>query len=342
MRQITKILITGATGFVGSHILETLINIKHQDLQIVVACREPSKLIPQYNGEVRQGDLRDKDYLDRVLVGIDIICHAAGWSSFEKSGDKCNNAYLEPTLDLINRANEWRVSRFINLSSIYAASPHQRNNAESKGKPRAYWPMMNCHIAVEDYLRNYHQPRCQFINLRLGLYSGKRLNMGLLPLLLARSKEPLLSYITGRLGYFPLIDGRDIGQAFVRAALGPFESSYNSLNITGPEVATHAEVMAFIKDQIHTTPLNIGLPSSITTPLLWLQGKMRKLGEQPLFTPAMLDMLKSPIIDNTQATQQIGYDPQVSWQASMLDTLELHKNQMLSLDITQTDRPLNI
>lgn len=234
------------------------------------------------------------------------------------------------------------MSRFINLSSIYAASTNQRNNAESKGKPRAYWPMMNCHIAVEDYLRNYHTPRCQFINLRLGLYSGKRLNMGLLPLLLARNKQPLLPYITGQLGHFPLVDGRDIGQAFIRAALGPFEHSYNSLNIIGPEVATHADVMEFIKDQTHTAPLNIGLPSPIAGSVLWLQGKIHKLDKQPLFTPAMLNMLKSPVIDSIQATQQIGYDPQVSWQASLLDTLELYKNQSLNKEITQADPSLNI
>jgi len=122
------------------------------------------------------GDLRDPDYLDRVLTGIDIVCHAAGWSSFEKSGDTCNQAYLEPTLDLINHAIEWRVKRFVNLSSLYVAKAKQRNNANAIGKPRAYWPMMNCLIAVEDYLRSYTECRTHFINLRLGLYSGKRLN----------------------------------------------------------------------------------------------------------------------------------------------------------------------
>ncbi|RDH85681.1 MAG: hypothetical protein DIZ80_01780 [endosymbiont of Galathealinum brachiosum] len=339
---MTKILVTGANGFVGSHILETLMKIQHQDLEIVAACRTPSKLIPSYKGEVRQGDLRDPDYLDRVLVGVDIICHAAGWSSFEKSADTCNKTYLEPTLDLINHAIEWRVSRFINLSSIYTASINQRNNADATGKPRAYWPMINCHIAVEEYLRNYQDPRCQFVNLRLGLYSGKRLNMGLLPLLLARSNQAILPYVTGKSGYLPIVDGNDIGQAFVRAALGPFESSYHSLNITGPETASHTDVMSFINEQIKATPLRPGLPSSLASPILWLQGKTHKIGNQPLFTPAMIDMLKCPVIDNKQTNQQIGYDPEVSWQASLLDTLESYKNQSLNISLSQPYQDLNL
>ena len=308
----------------------------------MAACRDPSKLIADYSGEVRQGDLRDPEYQDRMLVGIDIICHVAGQTSFEKSTDSCTQNYLEPTIDLINRAIEWRVSRFINLSSLYSASVSERNNPSAIGKPRAYWPMMNCHIAVEEYLRNYQQPRCQFVNLRLGLYSGKRLNMGLIPLLLNRVNSAKLPYLTGQTGHFPLVDGRDIGQAFVRAALGPFEASYNCLNITGPETPSQAEVMSFLEQQVHVKPLSFGLPSVIASPWLWLLSKTRRSADQPLFTSAMLDMLKCPTIDLQQANQQIGYDPEISWKASLMDTLESYKNQSLNNNISQVDRPLNL
>ena len=299
------------------------------------------------------GDLRDPDYLDRVLVGIDIICHAAGWSSFENSGNQSNNAYLEPTLDLINRAIEWRVSRFVNLSSLFVAPAKQRDNANAIGKPRAYWPMINCMIGVENFLKAYGEQninsRCQFINLRLGIYSGKRLNMGLIPLLLARSGLAILPYINGHLGHLPLVDGRDIGQAFVRAALAPFETSYTSINIAGPSTPAHSEIIQFIEEQTHLKLLSPGLPSTLASSILWLQGKAHRfnrlseqLNGQPLFTTAMLDMLKSPVITNTQSENILGYDPKISWQASLLDTLELHKKQSLNHNISQLNRALNL
>ena len=311
-------------------------------MQIVAACRDPSKLIPEYRGEVRKGDLRDSDYLDRVLTGIDIICHAAGWSSFERSGKTANHAYLAPTLDLINHAIEWRVSRFINLSSIYVAAASKRNHAETKGHPRAYWPMINCHLAVEDYMRNYQKPRCQFVNLRLGLYSGKRLNTGLLPLLLARTEQIMLPGITGRLGHLPLVDGKDIGQAFVRAALAPLEPSFTSLNVAGSQSPTHSEVMKFIEKQLQSSPLTTGLPSFVASPVLWLRSRINKYNDQPLITLAMIDMLKAPVIDNAYSQTQIGYEPEISWQASLLDTLESHKNQLLKTELSQSYRALNL
>lgn len=230
----------------------------------------------------------------------------------------------------------------MNLSSLYVAKANQRNNAASIGKPRAYNPMLNCLIATEDYLRTYTASHTQFINLRLGLYSGKRINMGLLPLLLSRSGQSSMPYISGQLGHLPLIDGKDIGQAFARASLAPIEESYSCLNICGPEVPSHEAVMRFIKTHISHSPLNWTLPSSLATAVLWSQSKFQQFEQQPMLTSAMLDMLKSPLISNQQASQQLGFDPIVSWQASLLDTLEAYKNQSLNTDLSQPSKSLNL
>ena len=61
--------------------------------------RDADRLLPSYKGEVRVGDLRDADYLDRVLVGIDIICHAAGWTSFLNHQQTSQQLYLEPSVE---------------------------------------------------------------------------------------------------------------------------------------------------------------------------------------------------------------------------------------------------
>ncbi len=317
--------------------------LEHPDITVVAACRNPDKLLPAYNGEVRIGDLRDSDYLDRVLVGIDIICHAAGWSSFENTGNTSTEAYLEPTLDLINHAIEWRVSRFVNLSSLYAAPPAHRNDADYKGKPRRYWPMMNCLIAVEDYLRNLTESRCQFVNLRPGLYSGSRLNTGLLAWLISHAGESTLPRIYGYLGHLPLVDGRDIGQAFARAALAPIDAGYCSMNISGPTTPSQIEVMQFLTNQaINQSLLKPPMPASLASLYIWLQGKFLNFGSLTAANTSMLDMLKSPLIDNKQAASLIGYDPEVSWQASLLTSLEVINNQELNKHTSQPYRPLNI
>lgn len=339
---IIKILVTGASGFVGHHVLQSLMQIQHSELQVIAACRNVDKLPAGYQGEVRCGDLRDANYQDRLLVGINVICHAAGWNSFERRQDPQHQAYLEPTLDLINRAVEWRVQRFVNLSSLFVSTPAQRNSAQLAGKPRASWPMLNGLIAVEDYLRQYRDSRTQFINLRIGLYSGKQLNMGLLPLLLARSGHYSLPYYQGSYGHLPIVDGQDIGQAFSRAALAPLDAGYHSVNISGAETPSHKAVMQFIKTQLGHSPLNYALPAPLAELVLFSRNLSGQHAQQPLFTSAMRDMLASPEIDLQPAQTLLGYDPQISWQASLLDTLEEFKHQRLNPALSQPVKSLDL
>ena len=54
------VVITGATGFVGSHVLQAFVDINHKDLHIIAACRDRTKLIKTFKGEIREGDLHFK------------------------------------------------------------------------------------------------------------------------------------------------------------------------------------------------------------------------------------------------------------------------------------------
>ncbi len=314
---IAKILVTGASGFVGSHVLQALMAIEHRDVRYVAACRNPARLIPEYRGEVRIGDLRDPDYLDRLLVGIDIVCHAAGEMPFGNHGKTCAESYLGPAIDLFEHAVEWRVSRFVNLSSIAVAATGQRNNADAPGRRRRGQAMVNGLLAMEDYLRANASRGCPVINLRAGIYSGRRLQHGLLPWLLNTRLPPA----TGRYAYLPLVDGRDLAQAVIRAALAPRQAQYASFNIIGPDLPTHGQVAEFLARQGRTPRRFPALPSFITRPLFGLAAHTAAFARAPLITPALNNLLHNPPMDNRKAMAQLGYDPEIGWQASLYDWL---------------------
>ncbi len=76
-----RVLVTGAAGFVGSHVADLLAD---QGDEVVVL----DALLPQAHGgaeppewtrrhEFVRGDVRDRSVLDRVLPGIDAVCHQA-------------------------------------------------------------------------------------------------------------------------------------------------------------------------------------------------------------------------------------------------------------------------
>ena len=316
--------------------------IQHDDLEIVAACRDPAKLLPAYKGEVRVGDLRDASYLDRLLVNIDIVVHTAGWTSFAYDTKKSSQLYLEPTIELINHAIEWRVSRFVNTSSLVCAPLKQRHNPASPGLPRSYWPMINCLIAVEDYMQAHAKIGCTMVNLRLGMYSGHRMNTGLLPLCLDRLKTQSISYASDSASHFPLIDGLDIGQAFARAALAPSLTNFEAFNITGPDQPSASDVFHFLQQQRPSLKTAYALP-----PLLshfharWLEFNKTPQGESR-FTRSLTELFKHPEFSNELAKDKLGYDPEISWQASLHKLLGDEKKITHAPLLSSASKTLNL
>ena len=70
-----KILITGASGQIGSYVLETF-----EDRWDVVGVD-----LKPHMDKVVQGDLRDYKFVERVVKDVDVVIHLAAQVSVERS-----------------------------------------------------------------------------------------------------------------------------------------------------------------------------------------------------------------------------------------------------------------
>ena len=108
-----KILVTGATGFLGRHLVERL---HHDGFQIRCTVRDPRKAahLIQYNDiEIVRGDLSNPQTALVGANGVDAIVHAAahlgGWD--KREGFIRYN--LESTRNLLDAAVQYGVKRFV-------------------------------------------------------------------------------------------------------------------------------------------------------------------------------------------------------------------------------------
>jgi UDP-glucose 4-epimerase len=84
-----RVLVTGAAGFIGSHIADALVARGDEVVVLDDLSNGERENVPDGAAFV-QGDVRDPDAVDRAfqaLDGIDGVCHLAGQASTFKSFD---------------------------------------------------------------------------------------------------------------------------------------------------------------------------------------------------------------------------------------------------------------
>lgn len=310
------VLVTGATGFVGSHTLEALLQDKR--CRVIAACRDDSTLLDSFNGEVRCGDMRNPAYLSTLFRDVDVVCNAFAWTSVWKHRRQSKALFLHPTLAMIDAAKAAGVKRFINTSTTSVAAPQRSQDPDSIGIPRQFWPHLCNVITIENYLRQHAISQFQVINLRLGLFVGRRYGLGLLPMLLPRLRTHLVPWVNAGKTSMPLIDGRDVGQAFVRAVLNPGMNDYEGFNIVGPEIPDVRTVLQFLHANWHYPLPHFSVPFALAYPFARLMELIDAIVPwEPLVTRSIVHLLEEVNVNNDKATDLLKYHPIIHWQDSV-------------------------
>lgn len=128
-----SVLVTGGTGFVGSHLVELLLSKGYE-----VAClvRDPGKLRWLKGLQVRlvQGDCSDPGTLQAAVRNATIVYHVAGLTKAVRRRDyyAVNHIGTRNLLDAcaLNGAN---VRKFVLVSSLAAAGPSQADQPVKAG-----------------------------------------------------------------------------------------------------------------------------------------------------------------------------------------------------------------
>jgi len=113
-----KAFVTGATGFVGSHVARVLAE-QGADLRLLVRSNSDLKNIQALNADRVVGDLRDPASLERAIAGCDVVFHvAADYRLWVKDPEQMYRSNVEGTRSVIEAARKNHVRRVVYTSSV--------------------------------------------------------------------------------------------------------------------------------------------------------------------------------------------------------------------------------
>ncbi len=124
------ILLTGATGFVGSHLLNKL-TLQHKKIRCLARCNTLETNRVSKDVEIFKGDLLNKNAVDKATKGIQKVVHLAATLQ-DTDTEAIRRINVEGTRNLVDSCIEHGVEKFIFLSTLNVTLPGKNQYSKTK------------------------------------------------------------------------------------------------------------------------------------------------------------------------------------------------------------------
>jgi UDP-glucose 4-epimerase len=314
-----KVVVTGATGNVGTSVVEALSECQDVEEIVGLARREPTWTPPKtrwHEANVLTADLEEE------FRGADAVIHLAWAIQPSRDAVTLERINIEGSRRVFEAAAAAGVPKLVHASSVgvYSAGPKDREVDESwpaEGTPSSFYSRHK--VAAERQLDRFEaaNPETRVVRMRPALIFKeeaateiRRLFIGpFLPSFLLRRGLVLALPRIQRLR-FQAVHSKDIGQAYLRAVLADVHGAFN----LAAEPPLSPEEMARLLG-VRSFPV----PAEAVRRLADLSWRLRL---QP--TPAgWLDMaLNVPLMSSARAHSELGWKPRHSGIEALEELLE--------------------
>jgi len=294
------VALTGATGFIGRHLLREL---PKRGYRIRVLLRRPTALPPEATGAV-VGDLARPQNMAAALAGVDAVIHSAG-IAHAMSGvpqDDYRVLNTEATIGLARAAEKARAKRFVFLSSIRAQSgPTAEGVLTEAQEPEPTDAYGQSKLDAELGLARL---AIDWVALRPVLVYGPGVKGNMAALVrLARSPYPLP--LAGLPAKRSLL-GLDNLAAAIDTVLAAPEPLRRPLIVADPEPLTVAAMIAAMREGLGRRPGVFPVPAAL------MEAAFRATGRSEAFARLAGSLVASP-----SALRQLGWVPAAETRAGL-------------------------
>jgi nucleoside-diphosphate-sugar epimerase len=316
-----KALVTGATGFVGSHLIDAL---QREGVAVTALARSRSKAeeLERRGVRVRLGDLHDKAALAAAAQDQDQLFHVAGVVAARNEAEFFHHN-RDGTANSLRAAERGGVSRFVLVSSLAAAGP-AAPGAPLTGteEPRPVTGYGRSKLAAE---RLVEAGRCAWTIIRPPIVYGPR------------DREVLKIFSIARLGIAPVFgDGTqqlsavhagDLAAALILAARAP-ESAGRTYHACHPEIFTSAELGRSVGAAMGRSVSPIPIPRAVgLIALAGIQTFARLTGQTTILTTDKAREFFQPAWtgDPAPLIQDTGWRPRYDLASGLAETYRWYR-----------------
>jgi nucleoside-diphosphate-sugar epimerase len=311
-------LVTGATGFIGSHVVDALCG-RGEAVHALV--RDPARAagLPERGVRVTTGDMRERSVLDAALREVDTVFHCAAAVGDHVSRRDLFAHNLEGARQLFAAARPVGA-HVILLSSLNVLGLRNLDPAiEDLPRRRSGDPAADVKVAIEDLATEVAERHAQRLTiLRLGFVYGPRDERNLRRLLRA-IRQGKFSYIGSARNVVPIVHVSDVVEAMLLAAAHP-GTGLRIYHIADGSRTTMGDVAGYLAHLLGCPPPRRRVPYALAWAVCvafdWLR-PLRQGRPGPVTRSALFFVGHSRAVDISRAARELGFAPQVGYREGM-------------------------
>jgi len=321
-----KVLLTGANGFVGSHILDLLCARGIAAAVLLRPTADP-RFIAAHRAaiDLRTGSIDDAGSVAAALPDITHVIHCAGCTKALRLSDfdRVNRAGTRHVVEAVSRPGSG-VQRLVHVSSLAAAGPAGPGApAREDDPPHPVSAYGRSKLAGEEEVRT--ACRAEHVILRPSAVYGPRDAEFL------RMFRAIARHLRPRPTRQPLSFAfvKDIAEVAVAALTHPAAAG-RTYHVAASEVRTAREFADEVAAQLRTWTLPLPLPTAALAPFCWLQDGLSWITRRPsVLSRQKIAELRAPgwVCDASRLRQELGLVCGTALQPGIAQTLAWYRQE---------------
>lgn len=325
-----KVLVTGATGFVGQHVARRL--AADADVAVLARDAERARLLFGDSVSIMPGDFRDARAMRRACEGVDVLYHIGArrdhWGLPYREYYESN---VLGTRNVLEAAAAEHVSKIVYCSTVgvYSFDFQYKpiDEAHPYGKHFSYYHRSK--KLAEDVVREFSS--LPVITVRPGWIYGPNDDAGGVTQMLVKLARGRFAFVGSGANRVHPVYIDDVVNGILAA--GRSEAYGEAFLLLGPEPITFRNYVLAMCRALGAEPPKLTIPSSLARlscyalEPVWL-AKNRLIGKQrfgdkpPMTRDTLLGVSADRVYDTSKGTRMLGHTPQVGVEEGLRRTVE--------------------
>jgi len=324
-----KVLVTGASGFLGGYLTE-LLTAKGVEVVAMVRKTSDTSRLDRLGLENRVADMTDPPSLREVVKGVDAVIHLAAYYTLHGKKELYDLVNVQGTKSLLNACLQEGVTRFVYCSSTEAIGAVEDVPAREDHPPNPQYEYGRSKLKAEGAVRQYDDKLKTTIIRPTGIYGPRNTDDISYYFVTSCAKNSLATRMLVDHGsaVVQFVHAKDAAEGF-HLALTNANSYGKTYFISEDRWYTYREVYEIISRITGRKPPTFSLPKPAAKALIYpvFIAKSAFGKWNFLWDPKTVDAVTSNRAYSIEkAKRELGYSPKYSLEDGLRETLRWYRD----------------